>query len=147
MASTESDAGTIAARLEAQDVMVRYAASVDERDLDTYRTCFAPDVELHGFGPGVVRGIDAWMDFVEKALEPYQATQHMLGPSTVELRGDEATLRTDVQAQHFLRTPEGRIFTLWATYRSRLVKLDGVWKIRRHELVTRASRTSDAYRG
>ena len=70
----------------------------------------------------------------------------MLGPPHAEVRGEEALLRADVQAQHFLRSPKGRIFTLWGTYRSQLVRGDGVWRIVRHELVTRATRSSDPYR-
>ena len=125
-------------RLAAQDVMIRYAACIDDGDFDGYRECFAPDLELHGFGPETIRGVDAWLDFVHKALEPYRGTQHMLGPPLVDLRGDQAELRTDLQAQHFLREPRGEIFTLWGTYRSSLVRLNGAWKIRRHELVVRS---------
>lgn len=146
MTSLATDSGALSDRRAAEDVIVRYAASVDERDFDTYRACFVPEVELHGFGAEVVHGIDAWMDFVHKALEPYEATQHMLGPPYAEIRGEEALLRADVQAQHFLRSPKGRIFTLWATYRSQLVRSNDAWLIARHELVTRATRSSDAYR-
>lgn len=146
MTGPATDSAELHDRRAAEDVIVRYAASIDDRDFDTYRTCFVPDVALHGFGAEVVHGIDAWMDFVHKALEPYEATQHMLGPPHAELRGDEALLRADVQAQHFQRSPKGRIFTLWGTYRSQLVRTDDAWRIKRHELVTRATRSSDAYR-
>ena len=30
--------------------MLRYAAGVDELDMDMYRSCFADDVEVVGFG-------------------------------------------------------------------------------------------------
>lgn len=132
-------------RLDAADVIVRYAACIDERDWDTYPSCFTPDVELHGFGNRPVCGVDAWLDFVQRALEGFTATQHLLGPPQVSLSGDSAELRTDLQAQHFFRAPAGRILTLWGTYRSSLVRSGDGWRMRRHELVTRATRTSDAF--
>lgn len=52
-------------RSAAEDVILRYAASIDDQDFETYRTCFVPEVELHGFGAEVVHGIDSWMDFVQ----------------------------------------------------------------------------------
>jgi len=133
-------------KLEAQELIVRYAACLDERDFDTYRGCFVPEVELHGFGPEVIRGYEAWLAFVEKALAPFEATQHMLGPALVEVNGAEARLRAELQAQHFFREPPGRILSLWGTYRSELVRHDGAWKFRRHALETRARRMSDAFR-
>ncbi len=133
-------------RFAAQHVIIRYAACIDDRDFERYRECFTTDVELHGFGTEVIRGVDAWIDFVHKALSNFAATQHMLGPPLVEMSGGSAEMRTDLQAQHFLSEPKGRIFTLWGTYRTSLVRIDREWRIKRHELLTRATRSSDAYR-
>ena len=144
MASQET--GAASHRLAAQDVIVRYAACIDDRDFKAYRGCFTEDVELHGFGREPIRGIDAWIAFVERAIAPYAATQHMLGPPRIELAGPEAEqaeLRTELQAQHFYREPRGRIFTLWGTYRTIVVRADAGWKIQRHELQTSAVRTTD----
>ena len=55
-------------------------------------------------------------------------------------------VRADLQAQHFLRGPQGRIFTLWGTYRTQLAPVDGAWRMTRHELDVRATRTSDAFK-
>lgn len=142
----EITAESLADRQATQDVMVRYAACLDERDWVAYRDCFAPDVEFHGFGPDVITGIDAWIEFVQGVLGRFDATQHMLGPPRIELSGSQAELRTELAAQHFYREPKGRIFSLWGTYRSLLVRLPERWCIQRHALDTRATRTDDAYR-
>jgi len=142
----QTNPSSLADRLATQDVMVRYAACLDERDFDAYRACFAPDVEFHGFGPDVIHGVDAWIEFVSGVLDRFEATQHMLGPPRIELRGSQAELRTELAAQHFYREPAGRIFSLWGTYRSTLVRLEDRWCIQRHALDTRATRTDDAYR-
>ena len=58
-------------RIALMDVMLRYAAGVDERDMVMYRSCLHDDVEVHGFGAdGVVyRGGDVWTDYVVNALK------------------------------------------------------------------------------
>ena len=144
--ATDPIAEPLADRLAVGDVIVRYAACIDDRDFDAYRSCFTRDVQLHGFGADPIRGVDAWLAFVAKALEGFDATQHLLGPSAVTVSGDTATLRADVQAQHFFAEPRGRILTLWGTYRSELARSAGAWHIERHQLDTRATRVSDAYR-
>lgn len=127
-------------RLALQDVMLRYAAGVDERDFDMYRSCFADDVEVLGFGPETVHGGDAWLEYVKNALERFGPTQHMLGPQLATVDGDKAHCRTDVQALHYLKEPEGQTLTLWATYETDMERVDGQWKIKRHRLVSRGTR-------
>ena len=130
----------VADRIALMDVMCKYAKGVDERDLVLYRSVFAEDVEVVGFGPETVRGAEAWTAFVEKALEAYGATQHMLGPQLASVDGDRAHCRTDVQALHYLRARPDTTLTLWATYETDMKRIGGEWKIKRHELVSRGSR-------
>ncbi len=131
-------------RIALQDVMLRYAAGVDERDFDLYRSCFADHVEVVGFGEQTVHGADAWLAFVKAALEQYGPTQHMLGPQLATVDGDSARARTDVQALHYFKQPEGGTLTLWATYKSDLQRIDSEWRITRHELVRRGVKVEQA---
>ena len=130
----------IADRIELMDVMLKYAKGVDERDMALYRSVFADDVEVVGFGRDVYRGVDAWAAFVETALAQYGPTQHMLGPQLATVDGDAAHCRTDVQALHYLKDKPNTTLTLWATYLTDMKRIDGVWKIARHELVSRGTR-------
>ena len=130
-------------RIEIQDVMLRYAAGVDERDMQMYRSCFADDVEVVGFGDATVQGGDAWTEYVVGALGRFEATQHMLSPVLATIDGDMADARTDVQAFHFLKEPAGHTLTLWATYRSKMRRTAQGWKICRHELVSRGTRIQE----
>ncbi len=127
-------------RIALQDVMLSYAAGVDERDFDLYRSCFADDVEVVGFGDETVHGAEAWLAYVKNALERFGPTQHMLGPQLATVDGDSAQCRTDVQALHYLKEPEGGILTLWATYKSDMRRIEGRWRIVRHELVSRGTK-------
>ena len=127
-------------RWAVQDVMQSYAKGVDDRDLDLYRSCFADDVEVVGFGEETVHGGDAWRDYVVNALERFGSTQHMLSPVMAQIDGDVAECRTDVQAWHELKEPAGQTLTLWATYLTRMSRTGAGWKIVRHELVARGTR-------
>lgn len=131
-------------RIAVQDVMLRYAAGVDDRDMDLYQSCFADDCEIVGFADETVQGSDNWRAYVVKALAKYGATQHMLGPQLATIEGDRAECRTDVQATHFLLEPAGSTLTLWATYKTRMARIEGVWKIARHELIARGTKLDSA---
>ena len=127
-------------RLAIQDVIVNYAAGIDERDFASYRACFVDDVTIEGFSPEPIHGVDAWLAFVERALAPYRATQHMLGVPRIILDGDRASMRTDLQASHFPEDREAKTFTLWATYETELERTPAGWRMRHHRLVPRAQK-------
>ena len=131
--------GYSADRIALQDVMLDYAAGVDERDIERYRACFTDDVEVVGFGSGTYRGRDNWVEYVWGALDKYSATQHLLGPQHATINGDTARTRSDVQAMHVLES--GARFTLWATYITDMHREGERWLINRHELVVRATHT------
>ncbi len=126
-------------RRQLQDVMLSYAAAVDDRDMARYRACFADDVEIVGFGEAVVNGADTWTASVESQLEAFSATQHLMSPQLATVSGDAASARTDVQALHVLKDGDGAMFTLWATYLTNFIRTADGWKIARHELVIRAT--------
>ncbi len=121
-------------RIALQDVMLTYAAAVDERDRPRYLTCFEEDIEVVGFGNKTYRKRDQWVDYVWQALDKYSATQHMLGPTLATISGNFACTRTDVQALHFIAGEDSH-FVLWATYKTDMRRRDDNWKISRHELV------------
>ena len=128
---------SVADRIALQDVMLKYAAGVDERDFDLYASCFMENVEVLDFGEAPINGRDEWVEYVKGALDNYGPTQHMLGPQLATVDGNNAHCRTDVQALHYLKQPEGEILTLWATYETDMVRTDEGWKISKHRLVSR----------
>ena len=126
-------------RRQLQDVMLSYAAAVDDRDMARYRACFAEDAEIVGFGEETVTGADAWTASVENQLDAFSSTQHLMSPQLAVVTGDTASARTDVQALHVLKDGNGAMFTLWATYLTDFVRKEDGWKISRHELVIRGT--------
>ncbi len=130
----------VADRIAITDVMATYAACVDDRDDAGYKALFTDDVEVVGMGPEPINGIEAWFDFWLAAVDKYSATQHMLGPTLATIDGDKASTRTDVQAHHYVKDDPKTTVTLWATYRTDMVRAGSTWKICRHELVSRGLR-------
>lgn len=121
-------------RIELQDVMLNYAAAIDERDFERYRACFSDDVEVVGYGAETLHGLEKWVTYVMGAIEKFSATQHMLGPLFATIEGDEAQTRSDVQSVNF-RADGNLSFTLWATYKTTMRRIHGRWLITRHELI------------
>ena len=130
----------VADRIACMDVMLKYAKGVDNRDMALYRSVFADDVLVTGFGPNELNGGDAWTAYVTQALLAYGPTQHMLGPQLATIDGDLAHCRTDVQAHHYLKDKPTTTLTLWATYETDMKRINGDWKISRHKLVSRGTR-------
>ena len=126
-------------RQRIQDLMLAYAAAVDDNDMTAYRDCFDDDVEIVGFGESSIHGADNWVASVSGQLEAFSGTQHLLSAPLATVAGDRASARTDVQALHFLKTPAGGTFTLWATYLTDFIQTQDTWKIARHELVVRGT--------
>lgn len=132
-----SNENNAADRIALQDVMLKYAAGVDERDFDLYASCFTENVQVLDFGEDPINGRDEWVEYVKAALDNYGPTQHMLGPQLASIDGDNAHCRTDVQALHYLKQPESEILTLWATYETDMIRTNEGWKISKHRLVSR----------
>jgi 3-phenylpropionate/cinnamic acid dioxygenase small subunit len=132
-------------RVAAARLMVQYAASIDDLDFESFRACFADEIELAGFSVEPFTDPDEWVGWVENVVASFTGTQHMLGPPRVDLQGDRAELRTELQAQHFHREPAGRIMTVWGTYRTTAVRTADGWRIQKHRLDIRGTRTSDAF--
>ena len=86
---------TLEDRYDVGQIIIRYATSVDQRDMARYGSCFADDVIVSGFSSGDVVGRDAWVAFVDKALGNFVGTHHQIRRSrwTVTLRTCAAMCR------------------------------------------------------
>jgi 3-phenylpropionate/cinnamic acid dioxygenase small subunit len=130
----------VADRMALMDVMLKYAKGCDNRDLALYRSCFADDAVITGFGDITYNSGDSWTAYVVEALGNFGPTQHMLGPQLATIDGDTAECRTDVQATHYLKDEVSTTMTLWATYETQMKRINGEWKIARHHFVLRGRR-------
>lgn len=115
-------------------VMIRYATSVDQRDMERYGSCFTDDAEVTGFSAGAVVGRDAWVGFVEQALTNFGSTHHQITNQEITLDGDAAHMRSYVQATHELAGDDEHLLILYAIYDDRLVRTADGWKFTHHAL-------------
>lgn len=113
------------------------AASVD-RGRAIYRQIFAPDAVIGADGIESVTGPDAWVDVVLRALEPYSATQHLIGTLYVTgLRlpdadgaGGLAHMTSYLQAWH--SKPNDELWLYMGTYEDDLgFSVERGWQITR----------------
>ena len=122
----------ISDRLEVQDLMIRYARSIDTQDYELLDSCFIPDAHVDYTQSGGTKGpypeVRAWL---EKALAPFATMMHFIGNTTIEFDGDKASSRTYVINPMGFPNPDGTLhmFTVGAHYVDKLVRTDQGWRI------------------
>ncbi len=121
-------------RYDVGQIIIRYATSVDQRDMDRYASCFVDDVEVSGFSGGVFTDRTVYVDWVVKALSNYSHTHHQITNQEITVDGDTAHMRSYVQATHVLVDDAETLVILWGIYDDRLVRTDDGWKITHHTL-------------
>lgn len=112
------------------DQMYRYARATDWLDTDNHRDVFIEDCVFASPHSGDVRGIDAVVEWMNRALAPIAATQHLIGNISITFTGDDtADAVSYVQAWHRFRDETRADMILWGEYHDRWVRLDGTWRI------------------
>jgi hypothetical protein len=117
------------------DVLTRYMAGVDGKDLDLIGSVFHPDAidEHQGHPP---RDRAAFLAFMAPLLPTMGPTAHYLGGVLIELAGDQATARYPAIAFHRLGEGETAIDSIMgARVVDRLARRAGEWRIS-HRSVT-----------
>ena len=130
-------------RFAIADVMSSYALALDTKDYPLLRSHFAVDVEVMmtfdsnspDGGEIKLTGIEAWIEFVEKALDGTRASQHLLGNPAISFNGEKAIVRTDLQATEYYKDVNKPKTTLWGVYETHMVK-DKKWKITKHTITS-----------
>ena len=130
-------------RLTIADIMSSYALALDTKDYPLLRSLFAIDVEVMMIfdsnspdsGEIKLTGIDAWIEFVEQALDGTRASQHLLGNPVIKFNGERAIVRTDLQATEYYKDTKKPKTTVWGVYETHMVK-DKNWKIIKHTLTS-----------
>jgi 3-phenylpropionate/cinnamic acid dioxygenase small subunit len=129
--------GDLRDRADVEAVLLRYATALDTRDWDLLRSVFVADgvADYGDLGGGVHHGVEAITAVVDRALEPFSATQHLITNVVVELDGDEAAATCYLQAHHVAHPPDGTTrFVVGGIYRDRLRRTADGWRIVHREL-------------
>jgi hypothetical protein len=120
-------------RAEIQDVIHRYAWSIDTRDWAALDTCFTDDAFVdYSSNPGGTKGpyreVRSWL---EENLAAFVVMQHLMVNTEIRLDGDRATARTMMVNPMGARTREGppHFFYIGGRYDDELVRTESGWKI------------------
>lgn len=116
-------------RQEIADLCVRYTFALDTKDWQLLESCFTTDpVFVHPGGR--LQGFPAILARTSAALEPLDATQHLLGNVVVAVDGDTATASSYFQAQHVrANAPGGDTYLIAGSYTDSLVRAADGWRI------------------
>ena len=130
-------------RFAIADVMSSYALALDTKDYPLLRSLFTVDVEVMmtfdsnspDAGEIQLTGVEAWIEFVEKALDGTRASQHLLGNPAISFNGEKAIVRTNLQATEYYKDANKPKTTVWGVYETHMVK-DKKWKITKHTITS-----------
>ena len=127
----------IADRLAIQDLLVRYATALDNRDWVLLGSVFTPEAQVQYPGSPHLDGFVAARDFCDRALSRFRVTQHLLGNYDIRVNGDTAAATCSLQAIHVHPDEAGGgIYTLWGTYTDRLARTSEGWRITERTLTS-----------
>ena len=81
-------------KLEIQELLARYARSVDDRDWVLYRSVFSDDAFIDYTSAGAIAGTrEEVADFLEQAFTAIEWSQHYITNIEIDLDGDAAHVR------------------------------------------------------
>ena len=124
----------LVARAEIHAALLSYTRGIDRLDADAVAAAFHPGATLD-YGSGE-RTIEEFAPYAVQALRrAYDATQHRISNTAIDLVGDAARVETYVLAFHIELTPDGRfLHTFNGRYIDTFERRDGSWKIARRIL-------------
>lgn len=126
-----------AERLDAMDVLHRFAAGQDFRDEELFRSTFAEDASLDFVQPAkrlgvqlpVFHGGPQIVAAIMSSTAPLRTT-HTVSNQRLAILGKQATVTALVEAMHVLRSDEARRLLLKNIYRCELIRLPVGWRAR-----------------
>lgn len=123
-------------RHEIEQQMFRYARATDWLQTQNHRRVFADDCVFATPHSGDLFGPDAVVDYMDRVLPQFEATQHLIGNIAIEFTGDDtATAVSYVRAWHRYPDPQKPDLILWGEYHDRWERIDGTWRIRERRVL------------
>ncbi|RJF91365.1 nuclear transport factor 2 family protein [Sphingomonas cavernae] len=115
-------------REQIRDCLARLARGEDRRDAAMITACHWPDATSdYGIFSG---NFDEYLAWVVPGSDAIAATQHMLGQSMIDVRGDAARVETQVISYHRINMgAEERDVSIGGRYLDRMERRGGEWRI------------------
>ena len=124
------DIQTLGDRLEINDLLTRYAHSVDSKDWVLYRSVFTDDAFIDYESAGGIKGDrEAVANWLETTMAGFPMTQHLISNIDVKIDGDRASVRA--MFYNPMGMPSGKTFWCGGFYNHSLVRTADGWKSQR----------------
>ena len=123
----------LANRLEIEDVLTRYAWSIDTASWDGLDDVFTPDAFIDYTSAGGIKGqypeIKEWLSSV---LPHFPAYQHLVTNKDIQIDGDTATSRCQFYNPMAQKAADGStsMFFVGGEYRDKFVRTADGWRIK-----------------
>src|SRR5690606_19413222 len=115
------------------DVLYRYAAGLDTKNWELYRSVFTDEIVMNYSSTGdepQTWSADDWVEHWRPQFTGFDATQHISTNHTIDIRGDEATCVSYMRAIHLLQNTMGENhWTMGGYYTNELVRTADGWKL------------------
>ncbi len=122
-------------RAAISEVVLGYATGLDRRDWDLYRSIFTDEIEMDFSSLGIPASrvdADQWVADAKLLFAGFEATQHLSANHVHELRGDEASCVSYMQAEHFVaQNGELLRWTIGGHYANELLRTSQGWKLQK----------------
>lgn len=128
-----ADLQAISDRIEIEDVLTRYAWSIDSQEFDGLDDVFTPDAFVDYTSAGGIKGqypeIKAWLSQV---LPHFPAYQHFVTNRDIRIDGDTATSRAAFYNPMGQAAGDGTLsfFFIGGEYHDQLVRTPAGWRIK-----------------
>ena len=143
---TDTDLQVLLDRAAISDVVNAYATGLDRRDWKLFRSIFTDTIEMDFRSVGLRVGsydADEWVRDAARLFSGFSATQHTSTNHVHDVRGDEATCTSNMQAEHFVaREPDSSEladgadrWTIGGYYTNDFVRTAAGWKLTKVTLV------------
>lgn len=126
-----ADLQAISDRLDIEDVLTRYAWSIDTREFDGLDDVFTPDAFVDYTSAGGIKGqypeVKAWL---AQVLPHFPAYQHLVTNKDIRIDGDTATSRSAFYNPMGQQKGEKlSFFFVGGEYHDKLVRTPAGWRI------------------
>ena len=110
-----------------------YAMGIDSRDFGLLRSVFSEnivmDFEDYNGMPKAKLKADEWVESCKPLFLGLDSTQHIMTNPIVEVEGDRASCRMQMQATHFFRDGDQKEFSIGGYYEDKLLHNGEQWSI------------------
>jgi len=119
------------------DQMFRYARATDWLEVENHRLVFAADCVFATPHSGDLFGVQAVVDYMNRVLPQFEATQHLIGNISIDFTGEvTASAVSYVRAWHRWPAAEAKPdMILWGEYHDAWERIDGTWRIRERRVL------------